>query len=57
MTRTTIHGLQVATELYDFINQQVLPGTGVNETSFWKGFDAIVADLAGAGVGVPGLSP
>lgn len=46
MTRTTIHGLQVATELYDFINQQVLPGTGVNETSFWKGFDAIVADLA-----------
>ena len=44
--RTTIHGLKVATELYDFINQQVLPGTGVNEAAFWKGFDAIVADLA-----------
>jgi malate synthase len=44
--RTTIHGLQVATELYDFINQQVLPGTGVDEAAFWKGFDAIVADLA-----------
>ncbi len=46
MTRTTIHGLQVATALYDFINQQVLPGTGVSEATFWKGFDSIVADLA-----------
>ena len=45
-TRTTIHGLQVATELFDFINQQVLPGTGVSEATFWKGFDGIVADLA-----------
>ncbi|WP_439588616.1 malate synthase G [Hydrogenophaga sp.] len=44
--RTTIHGLQVATELFDFINQQVLPGTGVDQATFWKGFDAIVADLA-----------
>ena len=44
--RTTIHGLQVATVLADFINQQVLPGTGVSEATFWKGFDAIVVDLA-----------
>ncbi|MFC7435376.1 malate synthase G [Hydrogenophaga bisanensis] len=45
-SRTTVHGLQVATELYDFVNQRVLPGTGVSAESFWKGFDAIVADLA-----------
>jgi len=45
-TRTTIHGLHVATPLYNFINQQVLPGTGVDEAAFWQGFDAIVADLA-----------
>ena len=44
--RTTIHGLQVATELADFINTQVLPGTGVSSETFWKGFDAIVSDLA-----------
>jgi malate synthase len=44
--RTRIHGLQVATELYDFIEQRVLPGTGVDSATFWKGFDAIVADLA-----------
>ena len=44
--RTSVHGLQVATALYDFINQRVLPGTGVSAETFWKGFDAIVADLA-----------
>ncbi len=44
--RTQIHGLQVATVLADFINQKVLPGTGVSEAAFWKGFDAIVSDLA-----------
>ena len=44
--RTQVHGLQVATELYEFINAHVLPGTGVASETFWKGFDAIVADLA-----------
>jgi malate synthase len=44
--RTPVHGLQVATELFDFINGQVLPGSGVASETFWKGFDAIVADLA-----------
>jgi len=44
--RTPIHRLQVATELQQFIDTQVLPGTGVDTTAFWKGFDAIVADLA-----------
>ncbi len=44
--RTTCHGLQVATNLYRFIEDQVLPGTGVDSASFWKGFDAIVHDLA-----------
>ena len=44
--RTPIHSLQVATELADFINQRVLPGTGVSSDAFWSGFDAIVTDLA-----------
>jgi len=44
--RTTSHRLQVATELYRFIEDQVLPGTGVASKTFWSGFDAIVADLA-----------
>jgi malate synthase len=44
--RTTVHGLQVATELYRFIEDKVLPGTGVHSAHFWSGFDAIVKDLA-----------
>ncbi len=44
--RTTAHGLQVATELYRFVDEKVLPAAGVESATFWKGFDAIVADLA-----------
>jgi malate synthase len=44
--RTKTHSLQVATNLYDFVNNQVLPGTGVKADKFWKGFDAIVQTLA-----------
>ncbi|MCT6721211.1 malate synthase G [Acidovorax sp. K2F] len=44
--RTQVHGLQVATSLYRFVEDKVLPGTGVDATAFWKGFDAIVSDLA-----------
>ncbi|MEY3673622.1 MAG: hypothetical protein RJB47_330 [Pseudomonadota bacterium] len=44
--RTSIYKLQVATNLYDFIDKQVLPGTGVSSVTFWKGFDALVQDLA-----------
>jgi len=44
--RTPAHRLQVATELHRFIEDRVLPGTGIRPAKFWKGFDAIVADLA-----------
>ena len=45
-SRTRVHALNIATELHDFIDNQVLPGTGVDPAAFWQGFDAIVADLA-----------
>ncbi len=44
--RTTLHRLHVATELQQFIDAEVLPGTGMQSAVFWQGFDAIVADLA-----------
>ena len=44
--RTQVHQLQVATPLYDFVNSQVLPDIGVNQDTFWQGFNQIVADLA-----------
>ena len=44
--RTRVHGLEVATDLHRFIEDEVLPGTGVESGAFWKGFDLIVSDLA-----------
>ena len=44
--RTPVHGLQVATSLFRFVEDKVLPGTGVASDAFWKGFGAIVTDLA-----------
>ena len=44
--RVVIHGLHVATPLYQFIEEQVLPATGVKSAKFWLGFDALVRDLA-----------
>ena len=43
--RTTCNGLQVATVLYRFIEDKVLPGTGIDSHTFWHGFSAIVTDL------------
>ncbi len=45
-TRTNCHGLQVDSALHRFIEDQVLPGTGIASDSFWKGFAQIVNDLA-----------
>jgi malate synthase len=41
--RITAGGLEVAKTLYDFVNGEVLPGTGVDQEKFWEGFGAIVA--------------
>ena len=38
--------LQVDKELYDFINDEALPGTGIAPETFWSGFDALIHDLA-----------
>ncbi|OZI33559.1 malate synthase G [Bordetella genomosp. 5] len=40
------HGLQVATVLHHFIEDELLPGTGVDSDAFWSGFAALVNDLA-----------
>ncbi|MGB7336548.1 MAG: malate synthase G [Salaquimonas sp.] len=43
--RSIINGLQVDEDLYNFVNNEALPGTGVTKTAFWKGFASIVNDL------------
>ncbi|MCW2236124.1 malate synthase [Azospirillum canadense] len=44
--RIQVGGLQVATELHRFIENEALPGTGVTSEQFWSGLDAILHDLA-----------
>lgn len=44
--RIQVENLQVAETLYDFINNEALPGTGVDQAAFWKAFDEIIHDLA-----------
>ena len=44
--RTTCKRLQVATQLFQFVEREALPGTGVAADAFWAGFDALVHDLA-----------
>jgi malate synthase len=43
--RTPIARLQVASNLYAFINAQ-LQASGVEQAAFWQGFDALVHELA-----------
>ncbi len=44
--RTTLGRLQVATELQRFIDEEVLPGTGLDTAAFWSGVDQLVHELA-----------
>ncbi|MDL9937256.1 malate synthase G [Gordonia sp. ABSL1-1] len=44
--RINVDGLQVASVLFDFINNEALPGTGVDKDSFWSGAAAVIKDLA-----------
>ncbi len=44
--RVTLGRLQVAANLQRFIEDEVLPGSGVEAAAFWKGFDELVHDLA-----------
>ena len=44
--RTSAHGLQVASVLKDFVDQRVLPGSGLDADAFWAGFSRLVTDLA-----------
>ncbi|WP_026918008.1 malate synthase G [Gordonia shandongensis] len=44
--RVTVDGLQVDKVLYDFVNNEALPGTGVDADTFWTGAAAVIGDLA-----------
>ncbi|WP_416307966.1 malate synthase G [Neptunicella sp. SCSIO 80796] len=43
--RTPIDGYQIATELYDFVNLQVLPGLDLEQDAFWSSAMAIFSQF------------
>jgi malate synthase len=43
--RIDVGGLVVARALYDFINHEAIPGTGVTEGQFWAGLAHIVEEM------------
>jgi malate synthase len=43
--RVSAGNLRVARVLYDFVNNEALPGTDVDPDSFWAGVDKVVTDL------------
>ncbi|AZQ85557.1 malate synthase G [Colwellia sp. Arc7-635] len=44
--RISIAGLQVAEELYNFVNEKVLPGTAIAAQAFWANFSTLIAELS-----------
>ena len=47
MDHVAAGGLQVARPLFDFVNTEALPGTGLDERAFWDGLGKLIGDLAG----------
>ena len=45
--RTSIADIQVAQSLFQFIEQDVLPGTEVTSEQFWSGLSDIINELSG----------
>ncbi|MGK8558471.1 malate synthase G [Nocardia gipuzkoensis] len=44
--RIQVGGLQVASVLHEFVENEALPGTGVDSAAFWAGAEQVINDLA-----------
>ncbi|MEP9320031.1 malate synthase G [Pseudomonas sp. LABIM340] len=44
--RVQVGGLQVAKVLFDFVNNEAIPGTGIESGKFWAGVETVINDLA-----------
>jgi len=46
MSITEKNGLKINTKLFDFVNNEIIPGTNINSEEFWNNFGNIVHELA-----------
>ena len=46
MSITEKNGLKINTKLFDFVNNEIIPGTHIKKEEFWKDFGNIVHELA-----------
>lgn len=44
--RVETHGLSVADELHAFVRDEALPGTGIQEDTFWSGAAALIGEFS-----------
>ena len=40
------NGLKISSKLFDFINNEAIPGTGIKIEEFWNNFEKTVHELA-----------
>ena len=45
MSITTKNGLKINTKLFDFVNNEIIPGTNIKSEEFWTNFGKIVHEL------------
>ncbi|MEI6859516.1 MAG: malate synthase G [Shewanella sp.] len=43
--RIQVGNLQVATSLFELVNEQIIPGTGISSDRFWSSLESIIDDL------------
>ena len=41
-----IKGIKINSKLYSFVNEQIMPGTGLKSDVFWNNFAIAVEELA-----------
>ena len=46
MSKIEKNNLKIDSNLYDFVNNEVIPKTGISIDNFWSGFDEAVHELA-----------
>jgi malate synthase len=44
--RIESHGLQIARVVYEFVNDEALPGSGVSQERFWAGLANLIRELS-----------